>query len=181
MVGNFIADTLRGSQGSALPESIQKGISIHRDIDTFTDEHQLVLDTRKCLYPYFGKYAAVVQDVYYDHFLALNWSDHSAVSLLDFTNTVYTTLEKHSKYLNPKAQRTFYYMRMQNWLYHYKTTEGINRALTGLSRRAKFDSNMEQAIPPLKRHFDDMTEHFNTFFPQLVAFIYDKHRSNSVS
>lgn len=171
MVGNFIADTLRGSQGSALPQSIQKGISIHRDIDTFTDEHQLVLDTRKCLYPYFGKYAAVVQDVYYDHFLAANWKLHSDTPLLDFTRHVYQTLENNRQYLNAKAERTLYYMSAQNWLYHYRTSEGINRALTGLSRRAKFDSNMENAIPPLKKHYDEMHAHFRLFFPELVGFI----------
>jgi len=179
MVGNFIADTLRGNQGTLLPEPIRRGVSIHRDIDTFTDENQLVLNTRKCLYPYFGKYAAVVQDVYYDHFLALSWKEYSAVSLIDFTHHVYSTLNKHSAYLNPKAQRTFYYMSTQNWLYHYKSLEGINRALTGLSRRAKFESNMEKGIPPLKKHFDEMSEQFNLFFPQLVAFVSERSSLDS--
>ncbi|MCA1763955.1 MAG: acyl carrier protein phosphodiesterase [Flavobacteriales bacterium] len=171
MVGNFIADTLRGSQGSSLPESILKGVAIHRDIDTFTDGHHLVLETRKCLYPYFGKYAAVVQDVYYDHFLAANWKAHSEIPLFDFSNHVYQTLERNRKYLNAKAERTLYYMSAQNWLYHYRTTEGINRALTGLSRRAKFESNMENAIPPLKKHYEEMYAHFQGFFPELVGFI----------
>lgn len=167
MVGNFIADTLRAGQVGKYDRDIRLGIEIHRYIDTYTDAHALPLDTRKLLYPYFGKYAAVVQDMFYDHFLALQWSLYRDTPLPDFSRKVYTVMAQHADQLNPRAARTLHYMEMQDWLTGYARREGIDRALKGLASRAKFQSNMERAVPALEAHFNEMKAHFDLFFPEL--------------
>lgn len=169
MVGNFIADTVRGKRMDEYPESIREGILLHRFIDTFTDEHPTVLLTRKRLYPHFGKYAAVVQDVFYDHFLAKNWKSHHHLELNEFTAFVYQTLGESRHHFNQRAERTFHFMQSQDWLSNYATEEGIHRSLSGLSRRAKFTSNMEKSIPVLRAKRSDLEEDFAAFFPELVA------------
>lgn len=169
MVGNFIADTLRASQVRDYSRSIRLGVEIHRFIDSYTDSHALPLDTRKLLYPYFGKYAAVVQDMFYDHFLALDWGNYSDTSLHDFSRKVYTVMNRHAAQFNPRAARTLRYMQMHDWLTGYARREGIDRALKGLASRAKFESNMDRAVPALEAHFDDMKKHFDRFFPELES------------
>lgn len=175
MVGNFIADTIRGSQLEKYPEKVQYGIRIHRSIDTFTDSHPLVLQTRSLLYPWFGKYAAVVQDVFYDHFLAINWKEYSEQSLTTFVKDVYRTLESNKTWMNERAMRTLYYMHSQNWLGNYRFPEGIDRALSGLSYRAKFDSKMDNSLPALEENFDAMNTHFRAFFPELIEVIREEY------
>jgi acyl carrier protein phosphodiesterase len=167
IVGNFIADTVKGRQIEDYPDDIQKGIRLHRMIDDFTDTHPLVLETRKHLYPYFSKYAAVVQDVYYDHFLAIDWPQYHDMSLPDFAQSVYHTLNASKMHMNERAARTLHYMELQNWLAGYATTEGIDRTLKGMASRARFASNMEHAIAPLNAHFHEMKSEFDAFFPEL--------------
>lgn len=166
-MGNFVADAIRGKEINEFPEGIRLGIEIHRFIDEFTDSHELPLASRKLLYPYFGKYAAVVQDIFYDHYLALDWKLWHPEDLIDFSRKVYATLNAKKHHLNPRAQRTLYYMELHGWLENYVTPEGIDMALTGMAHRAKFESNMENSLPALKEHFKEMQDHFNGFFPML--------------
>jgi acyl carrier protein phosphodiesterase len=168
MVGNFIADTVKGKELLRYPKAIQRGIRLHRFIDTFTDENPLPLQSRKRLYPYFGKYAAVVQDVFYDHFLASEWQNHHEVELAKYTARVYRVLERNRHLFNPRADRTFHYMKNQNWLLGYASREGIDRALKGLSNRARFASNMDKALPALSLEGDKLREDFRIFFPRLI-------------
>lgn len=174
MVGNFIADTVKGSI-EHIDSGIGLGIEIHREIDTFTDSHALVLETRKLLYPHFSKYAGVVQDVFYDHYLAKNWTKYNSTKLYDYTQSVYNVLESNSENMNEQALRILHYMKLQNWLYNYQTTEGIDRALKGLSRRAKFESNMGNALPALEENFNTMKSHFDAFWPQLQSHILETY------
>ena len=167
MVGNFIADTVTGSISDAYSHGIQLGIHVHRAIDQYTDSHPIVLETRKLLYPHFGKYAAVVQDVYYDHFLAIHWGDYRDDRLKDFVQQVYALLNTNKDIMNAKALRILHYMELHDWLTNYANTQGIDRALRGLSHRASFPSNMENGIPPLIDNFNALNQHFITFFPEL--------------
>jgi len=169
MVGNFIADTVKGKAFEHYDPEIQKGILLHRFIDTFTDSHVTTLQSRERLYAHFGKYAAVVQDVFYDHFLALNWSDYHKKDLNEFTDFIYSTLGDYRSVFNERAARTFHYMHLQDWLGNYATQEGIDRALTGLSHRARFPSNMEESLPALSEHGKAISNDFKTFFPDLIA------------
>lgn len=169
MVGNFIADTVKGNAFEEYEVEIQKGILLHRFIDSFTDSHPITLESRKKLYSDFGKYAAVVQDVFYDHFLAVNWAEYQDGALGEFTEFVYNALGEYRSVFNDKAARTFHFMQLQDWLGSYATTEGIDRALTGLSRRASFKSNMERSLPALAAHEDSLSNEFQTFFPELIS------------
>jgi hypothetical protein len=49
----------------------------------------------------------------------------------------------------------------QNWLLNYKTIAGINKTLTGMSKRTKFDSRMEEAAIYLDRYYSDFEQEFN--------------------
>ncbi|NEN23623.1 DUF479 domain-containing protein [Cryomorpha ignava] len=167
MVGNFIADTINGVIPDEYPEAVKLGIQIHRSIDTYTDSHPIVLETRKLLYPWFSKYAAVVQDVYYDHFLAINWHLYSKIPLAEFVNNVYAVLSTNEQVMNEKALRILHYMKLHDWLYNYSKKEGIDRALKGLSRRATFKSNMEKGLEALDANYTALNQHFQEFFPQL--------------
>ncbi len=169
MVGNFIADTVKGKAFEDYPVEIQKGILLHRFIDSFTDSHHVTLESRERLYDHFGKYAAVVQDVFYDHFLAVNWANYQNRGLTEYTEFIYRTLGDYRSLFNDRAARTFHFMQLQDWLGSYATTEGIDRALTGLSKRANFPSNMDRSLPALAKHRESLAEDFRIFFPELIT------------
>lgn len=169
MVGNFLADTVDGKAHADDQTGVRLGIDIHRFIDTFTDGHETVLQSRKLLYPYFSKYASVVQDIFYDHFLASEWHRYSDEALADFAARVYRILGRYSQWYNERARRTYLYMSTHHWLESYATEAGIDRALIGMSHRAKFASNMENSLPALHENRGEMRDHFMEFFPLLIA------------
>ena len=59
------------------------------------------------------------------------------------------------------------YMVPDNWLFHYRSLEGIDRALNGLARRARFDSKMDEAIVDLKRYYPEFEQDFRGFLPEV--------------
>lgn len=167
MVGNFIGDFVKGSQLDNYDEKIQQGIRLHRSIDEFTDNHPVVFESKKRLREKFRHYAPVIVDVFYDHFIAKNWSQFSKTPLLEFTNRFYETMNRYSSQIPKAVTSMLVYMSSGNWLYNYQFIEGIDKALTGMSRRTKFDSKMELAAQYLENHYDSFESEFNEFFPDL--------------
>lgn len=167
IIGNFIADSVKGSQFNQYPDDIKEGILLHRKIDSFTDKHVVVRQSKLRLMPYFHKYSTVIVDVFYDHFLAANWEEYSPVSLRAFSDSVYALLlEKSEKF--PSRSRLFLrYMISYDILFEYRTIEGIGMALNGLSRRARFNSNMQLAHQNLRDDYEKYREEFDVFFKEL--------------
>lgn len=171
IIGNFIADSIKGSAFNTFPEEIQKGIILHRKIDTFTDAHPIVEISKNRLRPKYKKYASVIVDIYYDHYLAINWNTYSETSLKDYTQNVYSLIEKHKHTFPIKSQLFTKYMFEYDILSAYAHLEGIERVLNGMSRRASFVSNMEHSIHDLKEHYPLFENEFKEFFPELQKFV----------
>lgn len=170
MVGNFIGDFVKGRQlETRFDAGIVKGIQLHRAIDAFTDSHPVVAQSKNRLRPKYRHYAPVIVDIFYDHYLAKNWSDYSGALLPDFAEHCYSTLEQRSPMLPGEVQQMLPYMIRGNWLVGYAHTEGIHRALTGMSRRTRFDSKMDEAINELIQDYEAFGEEFAEFFPELEA------------
>ena len=170
MIGNFIADHVKGNNFLPYNERIIQGIKLHRLIDAFTDTHPVVEESKKRLRPNFHKYAPVIVDVFYDYFLARNWKEHHSLNLEQFVNNAYSVLNRNEMILSARTSRMLQFMTEQNWLYHYSTLEGIDKALTGMSRRTRFKSNMDKATLHLKKNHEKFQTEFNLFFPQLKSF-----------
>ena len=170
MVGNFIGDFVTGAQIAEYDLEIQKGIRLHRAIDSFTDQHPTVMESKKRLRANFRHYSPVIVDVFYDHFIARDWHRFSTEPLHDFTHRFYNLMEKYAHQLPKSVNNMLIYMRSGNWLYNYQFLEGINKALTGMSRRTKFESKMEHATSSLETHYEDFENEFNIFFPELLEY-----------
>ncbi|MBC7451585.1 MAG: DUF479 domain-containing protein [Cytophagales bacterium] len=174
MIGNFIADSVRGKELFQLSPEVQKGIQLHRFIDHFTDTHEVIHEAKLVIAPYFGKYNAVVVDIYMDHFLAKDWELYSDVSLVDYASSVYALLVTNKSDLPQRVQELLPYMIRQDWLSNYANFKGIEQVFRGMSMRASFESHMEEAAIVLEKHYTEMQKCFDSFFPQLKHASYDK-------
>ena len=179
MVGNFIADAVKGKQIDEYEEGIQQGIKLHRAIDTFTDSHAITKQSKQRLYDKYRHYAGVIVDIYYDHFLAQNWATYHASHLQEYTVEVYGILEDYNSILPDRIKYMLQYMVPQNWLLNYAHFEGIERVLTGMSNRTKFDSGMEYAINELKEHYSLFEQEFEAFFPLLQEYVEETIQSST--
>jgi len=174
LVGNFIADSVRGSQLQHFPSRIAQGIFLHRQIDAYTDIHPVVQKSKERLRPKYRKYAGVITDIFYDHFLAVNFSLFSHLSLSQYAQHVYTVVNRYELFLPEKVNYFLPYMIKQNWLLHYAELSGIRQSLTGLSRRTTFVSEMETAADELEENYDFYATEFLEFFPDLQAYVQKK-------
>ena len=172
LLGNFIADSVPGRQLERYPPAVRAGIRLHRAIDTFTDQHSVVRrSTARLRAAGYGKYAGVISDVFFDHFLARNFPAYSPETLPEFTSRVYDLLASLTAGMPPRVQYFFPYMREQNWLLHYAGREGISRSLSGLSRRASAGSGMERAGEELAANYAAYEADFREFWPQVWAYV----------
>ena len=171
LVGNFIGDFVKGSQMDQYAEKIQKGIRLHRSIDHFTDNHSIVLESKIRLREKFRHYAPVIVDVFYDHFLAKDWSKFSETPLKEYTENFYNLMRGYFNIIPQGVIHMLGFMSRDNWLYQYQFIEGIDRALTGMSRRTKFENKMDEASLSLKEHYEDFEKEFNQFFPELESLL----------
>ena len=170
LVGNFIADFVRGKELENYPKKVQLGIRLHRAIDTYTDSHPLVKQAQSFLIPRFGHYSRVISDVFFDYFLAKNWKNYSDTPLEQFSLDTYRTLSTSPLDFPEAFSRMFHWMQAQNWLYAYREAAGIQAALDGLSRRARFDSKMNESTQVLWEKEEEIEAIFFAFFEDLETF-----------
>ena len=166
-IGNFMADGIRGKQFENYHSDIQKGIILHRFIDTYTDSHAVFRKSTKRLHPKYHHYAGVIIDVFYDHFLAKNWNRYSDEKLEDFVARFYQSLQDNYNLLSERTQGMMPYMIEQNWLVSYQSIEGIHKILTQMDNRTKNESKMRFASNELQEFYDDFETEFTTFFDDL--------------
>ncbi len=167
MIGNYIADHIKNKEVQSYSTGIQKGIRLHRAIDSFTDSHPLVKQSSKRLHASQGKYAPVVVDILYDYLLATHWHRYHEDSLQDFSNGVYLVLQNNAHLFPAKLAIRTHSMIRHNWLYRYSLVEGLTFTLSKMDERARFPSQFHTAFHALQQNQSFFEEEFHAFFPEL--------------
>ncbi|MGB5205743.1 ACP phosphodiesterase [Eudoraea sp.] len=176
-IGNFIADSIKANKYKHLPDRIQKGILLHREIDTYTDTHPIPRVSSKRLHQNYSHYSRVIVDIFYDHFLAKNWKQYSETPLEIFVDKFYDLLEDNYTILPDGTKRMIPYMISDNWLLNYAQMDGISRVLSGMNRRTNNKSKMNFAILDLEKNYEAFEVEFTDFFNELVVFSKQKYTS----
>jgi len=168
-IGNFMADGIHGKHFDAFPIEIQKGIILHRSIDTFTDAHPIFRQSTKRLHANYHHYSGIIVDIFYDHFLAKNWSNYSDERLEDYSERFYQSLRDNYDTLTLKTQKMLPYMIDHNWLLSYQNIESIENVLARMDTRMKYDSNMRFSVAELRMFYSDFESEFTAFFKELIV------------
>lgn len=166
-IGNFIGDFLRGVKWKDYDDEIQKGILLHRSIDLYTDNHDVVMRSKKRLWDKYRHFSGVIVDIYYDHYLAKNWNQFSDIPLDEYVVNFYEMILAHQEILPPKVNQMLPYMMKNNWLLNYANFEGIDDVMQGMSRRTRHESKMEESVKELKENYLEFELDFFDFFPDL--------------
>jgi len=172
LVGNLISDFVKGKNKFNYPEGIQKGITLHRAIDTFTDSHEATKLAKNIFRPAYRLYSGAFVDVVYDHFLATDANEFNEETLENFSENVYDVLDNHINYLPERFARMFPYMKLQNWLFNYHTRWGTEASFGGLVKRARYITESETAASLFEKHYKSLHEYYRIFFPDLKSFAY---------
>ena len=168
MIGNFIADEVKGKQFENFPPLISQGIKMHRAIDHFTDTHEITLHTKSFFKPKFRLYSGVLVDMIYDHVLAKNWNHYHDQDLQTFASDVYNMLSKNENDFPEFSKFFLEKMKQYNWLWMYSTEEGISSVIKSMARRIKLEGMFDDALTVYQMHKQEIDSDFKTFFPQLA-------------
>jgi acyl carrier protein phosphodiesterase len=170
-LGNFIADHVKGRAIELVDPAVRKGIMLHRKIDAFTDVHPSVMQSKIRLRTNFHKYAPVIADIFYDHFLAVSWKNYSAIPLTKYADDFYLLLKKHEALIPERTKKMLPYMISSNWLVSYATVDGLDKILASMARRTSFNSHMEKSAAELVKNYSLYQTEFEEFFPELEEFV----------
>lgn len=169
-IGNFIADGIHGKPID-FSTGVQKGIVLHRAIDSFTDAHPIFRQGTKRLHANYHHYAGVIMDIFYDHFLAKNWSSYSTVPLEVFAQDFYTLLKKNYGILPERSKGMLPHMMEHNWLVSYASIQGIARTLTQMDHRTKYKSGMKNSVAELQEFYTEFEAEFTAFFIEIQHYV----------
>ena len=167
-IGNFMADSIRGSQYLDYPNSLQKGILLHRHIDSFTDAHSIYRKSKHRLHEKYGHYSGVIMDIAYDHFLAKNWRKYSNENLEDYATDFYKLMQDNYEILTERTKGMLPYMIGRNWLVSYATIAGLEMILFQMDYRTKHRAHMQEAIVEIQDFYTEFESEFFQFFEELV-------------
>lgn len=173
LTGNMIGDFVKGKKAlEQYPEKIQKGIMLHRAIDSYADLHPANIRAKVWFREKYGLYSGAVIDTVYDHFLATDAHYFkNEKELFDFSQDTYAKLEQHSEYFPPRFAAMFPYMKEQNWLYNYRTMKGVERSLQGLGRRAKYMAPSDDAYDTFVLRYYQLEQCFFEFMEKAYNFV----------
>ena len=169
-VGALMGDFVKGAIEPALPDGIRRGIVLHRRIDTFTDAHPVHRASRNRIVGARRRYAGIIVDLCYDHFLSRHWARHATLPLDEFTARVYDALARHRALLPPRLARIAPRMAAQDWLGSYRDLASLGAALDGIATRSPRTAPLAGAIEDVRRRYRELGEDFDAFFPDLAAY-----------
>lgn len=167
MVGNFIADWVKGKRFDGYPHDIQRGIRMHRQIDSYTDSHPLVKETITLFRPSYGRYAGIVSDIVFDHYLSINWHRYSNTNRIAFIDNVHSILQKYEYFAPGRSRSILPSLIYHGWLYHYISFYGIEKVLSRMAYRTTLPEQSRAAMEILRQNYDTIGMLFEEFFEDL--------------
>jgi len=167
MIGNFMGDFVKGNNYLKYPIDIRNGLLLHREIDTFTDKHTAHKLSRDRFRAEYGLYSGIVVDIVYDHFLATNWDKFHSDNLETFAQQAYNHLQLNMHHIPSQLQQITPYIIENNWLVMYRSIEGIERVLTGMSKRTSLPPKISFAMKILSNEYEELNLEFNQIFIDL--------------
>ena len=168
-VGNLMADFVRGPvDRQPYDGAVMRGMRSHVAVDRYTDGHEVVRASKALVSPSRRRFAGIIVDVCYDHFLARNWPEFSDEPLSAFIDRTYGSLLEYRGEMPPVLSRVIQHMVKHDWLRGYREASGIARALDGLSMRIRRPNTLAGSVEELEANYGEMEGHFLRFFPDLV-------------
>lgn len=169
LTGNFMGDFVKGRLTDACPDKLRRGIELHRRIDSFAQNHASFTASRKRLGADFGLYRGIMVDIFYDHFLAVEWSKWSPEALPDYLLRTRASVEARREQL-PERLKGLVPVIFEDMIPSYLSAEGVADALRRMSRRVPRANPLASGGSELTRHYRFLQEDFHAFLPDIRRF-----------
>jgi len=172
LVGNFMGDFVKGPLGHDFPPRVRQGLVLHRKIDSFAQRDISFQASRLRLSPHFGLYRGVLVDLFYDHFLALEWERWSDIPFWDYMASSRSVINRYLDIMPPTLQE-FVPVIFDELLPSYAAVSGIESALQRMSRRVVRSNPLADGAAELILRYDELKADFEQFIADARRFTKD--------
>lgn len=178
LTGALLGDFVKGKiSENAFPFEMRDEIIIHRSVDAFTDRDAALQNGKRRIKPPRRRFAGIILDVLFDHFLAANWNDYADESLDVFAARAYRALETNAHRFPMNFQAFLPRMIADDWLAAYRNVERVDFALQRLARRVRGGESLQNAFSEISENYDYFEDCFREFFPRLQTFVAETRKT----
>ena len=170
LLGSLLGDFVKGPLDDRYRPAVRHGLVLHRRVDTFTDAHPVVAGSRARIVGTRRRYAGILVDMFYDHFLARHWDDYAAEPLDCFTRRIYAVLLAHRQELPERLQRIAPSIASSDWLGSYREIAATGIAVDRLGQRLTRGNALLGSVDELVRNYALFEHDFRRFLPDLILF-----------
>ncbi|MBT5577929.1 MAG: DUF479 domain-containing protein [Porticoccaceae bacterium] len=170
-VGGLLGDFVRGPLIGVFPMGVEVGILLHRKLDVFVDQQPEVRSFLRRFSSPMRRYAGIVADVFYDHLLANQWHSYYQQPLENFCQDFYGHLSAYESQLPPRAQLFLQRAPATGWLQSYADEQHLPIILRAIGERLRRPVALDQALPVIEQHREEIEEEFSQLYPRLQTFV----------
>ncbi|AUH01726.1 ACP phosphodiesterase [Pectobacteriaceae bacterium CE70] len=169
LIGNLMADFVRGNPQEHYPSDIVAGIRLHRRVDVLTDSLPEVREACRCFSADYRRVAPITLDVLWDHFLSRHWSTLEPTTLLDnFITTAQLQIVPHLSQTPDRFQNLNRYLWPERWLERYAELPFIADVLHRMSVRRPRLAALSGSFSDIERHYHQFETLFWQFYPRMM-------------
>ncbi|EML1936826.1 DUF479 domain-containing protein [Providencia stuartii] len=172
LLGNIMADFVRGNPEGLYAPDVVAGIMMHRAVDKATDSHPLVKEARLLFRTDYRRVAPITLDLVWDHFLSLHWSKvEPHINLTDFIHYARHQIEPNLSHTPEKFQELNEFLWPQHWLTRYADKAYIGKSLNGMARRRPKLQALSGSYDDFLLQYAQLEKIFFQFYPQMMVLV----------
>lgn len=169
LLGNLMADFVRGNPEGHFCAEVVSGIRMHRRVDVMTDTLPEVKTARDFFRPEFYRISSITLDVVWDHFLSLHWDRLCPETPLEtFINQCRRSIEPHLADTPERFQSLNSYLWPQRWMERYAELPFIGDVLQGMANRRPRLAALAGSFYDVEHQYANLERQFWQFYPQMM-------------
>lgn len=167
-VGGLLGDFIKGPLKGQYPTQVEQGIRLHRHLDAHMDELADMHDLLALFPKPWRRYAGIIIDITFDHFLARDWQNFHQQDLNNFCQTFYAHLKTHRDWLPENARYFCDRAPLIGWLENYTDADIIPDVLNKVGGRFRKPMPLADAWPIILQHQSDFEQGFTGIMMSLT-------------
>lgn len=165
-----MGDFLKGPLPEGGKPLLLKHLQLHRKIDSFAHGNSHFQRSCKRVAGHYRFGRGILIDVFYDHFLARNWTELADQPLEEFSQSVYVGLNE-CRHLMPEGMQSLLpRMARDNWLVSYRDETVVETVLSSLERRIRHRLPLARGIEELQLKRGALERDFKDFIAEARDF-----------
>jgi acyl carrier protein phosphodiesterase len=178
-IGSLLADFIRIGNDNLhhhFSPEITNAVIMHRKIDVFTDSHPDVGTAVHLLFDKYRHYSRIVVDIYFDHFLTINWQRFSTTPMNEFIDSVHQSFTTLPSGLPEKFCLFTERLKTYEILAAYGPIEDLKEVFNRTEMRIKSKPGINHAWVDMLDNYAEFDRLFNSFFPHVIEYIGERMR-----